>query len=57
MAKSEIVPNRHIFVSNFGGEIEKKVEKYSKNGYCSSINVRLECIENFMPNTLILLVC
>ena len=29
MAKSEIVPNRRVFVSIIGREIEEKVEKYS----------------------------
>ena len=36
MAESEIVPNRHVSVSIFGGEIENKVDKYSQMGYFSS---------------------
>ena len=35
VAESEIIPNRHVFVSIFGWEIEEKVEKYSQRGYCS----------------------
>ena len=36
VAESEIVPNRHIFVSIFGGETKEKVDKYNKSGYFSS---------------------
>ena len=37
MAESEIVPNRHVFLSIVGRETKKKVDKYSQSGYCSSI--------------------
>ena len=36
VAESKIVPNRQVFISIVGREIEEKVEKYSEIGYCSS---------------------
>ena len=33
MAESEIVLNRHVFVSIVGPETEEKAEKYSQSGY------------------------
>ena len=38
VVESEIVPNRHVFVSSFGQEIKEKVQKYSQIRYCSSTN-------------------
>ena len=40
MAESEIVPNRHVFVSIVVGEIKEKVDNYSQSGYCSSNNIK-----------------
>ena len=38
VAESEIVPNRRVFISIVGQEIDGKVEKYSQSGFCSSTN-------------------
>ena len=42
VAESEIVPNRHVFVSIVGREIEEKVEKQSKYILVSNRKVALQ---------------
>ena len=51
IAESELILNRHVFISIFGPENEEKVEKYSQSRYCSSTITYLEKVAaiNWIP--------
>ena len=50
VAESEVVPDRHVFVSIFCREIEEKVENYSQSWYCSFTITYLKIISETKMN-------